>query len=377
MGSSAGKFESIQALRCIAVLAVVLSHSFHELARMFAGVNANFNEKAFPGDFGVDLFFVISGFIMVHVSRNAFAAPGAVGAFVKRRLIRIVPLYWLMTSLMIAIVMLAPEHVHTATSDARQWIASYLFIPYPRISDGLMRPVLGLGWSLNYEMYFYALFSVCLLLPMRRAVPLAVALLFGTWLLGFTPLARIAAIDFLSHPMIFEFAAGMLLGWSFCAGARLAGPACLALIAAGFALLFLAPAFDANVEAGRHLFYGIPALLITAGAGLYRKGTRLKVNPLAVTIGDASYSAYLSHPFVLGAMAVVVAKFALMEALPPAVLCAAFLAVALIASAATGILLHRFVDLPLTGFLHSRLGKTRAISAASARPVAPGPAERG
>lgn len=376
MVQTARKFESIQALRCIALMAVVLSHSFHELARLFAGVDASFNEKAFPGDFGVDLFFVISGFIMVHVSRNAFGAPGAMGEFVKRRLIRIVPLYWLMTSLMIAIVLLAPEHVHTATSDPRQWIASYLFVPFPRISDGLMRPVLGLGWSLNYEMYFYALFSLCLLLPLRRAVPAAVALLCATWLLGLTPLAHVAAIEFLSRPMIFEFAAGMLLGWLFTAGARLDGPFCAGLIVAGFAILFMAPAFDAHVEADRHLFYGIPALLIMAGAALNRQGERLRVNRLAVTIGDASYSAYLSHPFVLGAMALVATKFALVEAMAPAHFCALFLAVALIASAVVGVLLHRLVDLPVTSLLNARLRKAGARRPANS-PMATAAARQG
>src|SRR5690606_35064881 len=108
--------------------------------------------KLFPGDFGVDLFFVISGFIMVHVSRNQFARPGAPLDFVRRRLVRIVPLYWTMTTLMVAVVLLLPQSVDTATADPRQWIASYLFIPFERASDGMMRPVLGLGWSLNYEM---------------------------------------------------------------------------------------------------------------------------------------------------------------------------------------------------------------------------------
>ena len=107
------KLEIIQLLRALAVLCVVISHIAHELAAMLFGKVANFNAKLFPGDFGVDLFFVISGFIMVYTCWNSFQRENATLDFMKRRIIRIVPLYWVATSLMILAVLLFPQKINT------------------------------------------------------------------------------------------------------------------------------------------------------------------------------------------------------------------------------------------------------------------------
>jgi peptidoglycan/LPS O-acetylase OafA/YrhL len=97
---------------------------------MLSSAVLQINEKRFPGDFGVDLFFVVSGFMMVCMSRDTFAQEGAAMDFLRRRGIRIVPLCWLITSLMIAVVVVLPHRVRTATSDAGQWISSYVLAPH-------------------------------------------------------------------------------------------------------------------------------------------------------------------------------------------------------------------------------------------------------
>ena len=163
-----------------------------------------------PFDFGVgvDVFFVISGFIMAYITADKFGRPGASGQFLTRRLIRLVPLYWLFTLAMLAAMVLVPGQLaHTALNPAHI-LASYLFIPWLD-STGLAHPILGLGWTLNYEMYFYVIFAVMLFLPRR----------IGLWSLAvlFCALALLhPAIDpaqvqlsFWTDPIILEFLFGI------------------------------------------------------------------------------------------------------------------------------------------------------------------------
>src|SRR5690606_35041003 len=105
------------------------------------------------------------GFEMVYVTLGATGSAADAWSFMRKRIIRVVPLYWIMTTVMILVVVVLPNRVYTASSDWHVWLASYFFVPYARESDGLVRPVLGLGWTLQYEAYFYLLFAIGLFLP--------------------------------------------------------------------------------------------------------------------------------------------------------------------------------------------------------------------
>src|SRR5665213_384 len=95
---------AIQILRAVAALMVVLSHAQNDALREAIANGYRFTRfELLPWDSGVDLFFVISGFIMVYSSQRLFATPGAGGAFISRRLIRIVPLYWMITAIALVI----------------------------------------------------------------------------------------------------------------------------------------------------------------------------------------------------------------------------------------------------------------------------------
>ena len=364
LGKSAPKggqtLETIQILRAAAVIAVVVSHASHELTRLLESRVVAFNEKAFPGDFGVDLFFVISGFIMVYVSRNAFGRPGNVGKFIKRRLIRVVPLYWLMTTAMIAVILVMPDSVHTATRDPLQWLFSYLFIPHERMTDGLVRPVLGLGWSLEYEMYFYALFALGLFLPRKYAIPLVCATIALVCAVGAMAEGKNTILHFFSRPVTLEFAAGAVIGWFYLSGGRLPMWFAMASILAGLAILFADPAFDALVEAKRHIYYGIPALLIVSGATLFRNARDYRAGRPLLLAGDSSYATYLVHPFVLGGLALGARKLHQAETLPPELFAPVFILTAIASSLIAGYLVHRFVDEPMRrGLGRIRLGHVK------------------
>src|ERR1700730_16181483 len=137
---------SVQALRAIAALAVVLCHA-DQIHRWLLGLKDPYPLEQLAS--GVDLFFVISGFVMVYSSRDLFAVKGAARTFFTRRVARIVPPYWAV--MVIAIPLMA------LPSDWRSLLGSYLFIPYRAPGDNIV-PVYGVGWTLNFEMFFYALF---------------------------------------------------------------------------------------------------------------------------------------------------------------------------------------------------------------------------
>ena len=143
------QFPLVQALRAIAAFSVALTHILYDALGMAPGAGrARDLYQAMAWVAGVDIFFVISGFVIVHSSRRLFTAPGAMRLFAVRRLARIVPLYWVMTSLFVAEAFLDPGAVNGAIGGAAFIIKSYFFIPCAR-PDGVVQPVLGLGWTLD------------------------------------------------------------------------------------------------------------------------------------------------------------------------------------------------------------------------------------
>lgn len=288
MESGKDQILALQILRGAAALAVAFAH--------VPGLYETFPASKF-GAVGVDVFFVISGFIMVYSSRRLFGRPEGAATFLRRRLIRIVPLYWAV-SISVAGIYLSTVGAPKVTP---QWIVSSLtFIPF---GDGAHAPITGVGWTLNCEMFFYVCFAVVVALPMRPAVAAISALFIGlsiAW--GIFPLP--APLEFWFHPIILEFVLGTWLGLAYASGWRLPSLMCVGLVVAG-ALLF-AVAFRTGYYAGRgaelpprFLVWGLPALLIVAGTALPRTplGGNALTAPLAA-IGDISYALYLVHPMM-------------------------------------------------------------------------------
>jgi exopolysaccharide production protein ExoZ len=103
------KLPNIQILRAVAALAVVFYHDGIETTNICASIGMPCNYDFWVGGFGVPLFFIISGFIMVMTSWNSFGRPGAPLDFIKRRITRIVPLYWLITSIAVIGIIISPS----------------------------------------------------------------------------------------------------------------------------------------------------------------------------------------------------------------------------------------------------------------------------
>ncbi len=156
-----GTLNGIQALRAYAALSVMVGHAVKEWSATY-GLADPFNVQ--PLLYGVDIFFVVSGYIMYRTSHHLFGSASGVTLFALKRLIRIVPLYWAFTTLMVGVLVVMGDQLRSTQFDLWNVVSSYFFIPSER-PDGRIAPVLSLGWTLNYEMFFYAIFAAGLLFP--------------------------------------------------------------------------------------------------------------------------------------------------------------------------------------------------------------------
>jgi len=288
--TAADKLIPLQGLRATAALSIAFAHLHHVFARTPGGIS--FGILAFA----VDVFFVISGFIMMHREWNAFGKPGAPRSFLARRLARIVPIYWLVSLIYLYYVLTIPG-LATANLTLDVVWKSFLFIPAIRPS-GDVHPLLDIGWTLNYEMLFYISFGLILLLPRFLGV---VAMLAGFLLLYNASrwIELSTAVAFWANIRLFEFMFGMGLAILVRLRPNLPGPACLGLIVAGIALWQLIvsgppiPFLTGYVNV--MVFFGSAALIV-AGAVFYHGPLPGPVKWSFITLGDASYAIYLLHP---------------------------------------------------------------------------------
>jgi exopolysaccharide production protein ExoZ len=297
----------VQVLRAVAAAMIVVLHA-ESLVRIYAEQhNYSFAPiETFPLGAGVDLFFVISGFVIVYSSQSLFAQAGGARTFMVRRLIRILPLYWAALTLRVtglAIALLIGTTV--SFPDLPAIITSYLFIPYDSLGYGADYPfpVVDLGWSLNYEMFFYALFAGFICFARDKAILLFVASIFILVGLGGVFAPANTALQFWTHPIIVEFAAGTMIALLFLSGVSLHKPARILLIALGIALWLTVQAswFTDMSPPGfyswtRVLIWGLGAAILIAAVALGPAPASSPWLKKAALLGDSSYVLYLLHP---------------------------------------------------------------------------------
>jgi peptidoglycan/LPS O-acetylase OafA/YrhL len=214
---------SIQALRAIAALFVFWGHAINAVT---AEVAAEF--PPLYGPFGVDLFFVISGFVMVYSSERLFGRPDAPIKFFARRFVRIVPLYWAATAILVWFVV--------PYASTKAVLGSLLFAP--RIPSEA--PLLFVGWTLVFEMFFYTVFAIALLAQRRFAVVAGASVFLISFTVLFGPAPGLSAhapaasgIAYLADSIIIEFMFGMVIALVYRAGGRLPLWATIGLLVAG------------------------------------------------------------------------------------------------------------------------------------------------
>jgi exopolysaccharide production protein ExoZ len=299
------QIAAIQVLRAIAALSVAIGHTQRNAILVAAANHREFDPILLDlTEAGVDLFFVISGFVMVYASRDLFGAPGGGLLFLSRRVARIVPLYWSMTAIFLTAMLVSPKLIPGARPDLTEILASYFFIPYYRPDEHWIHPVYSVGWTLNYEMFFYAVFCCVIALPVKRALTVLTVIFCTLTIAGIIFRPAPGIFFFWSRPVILEFAMGAWIGYVGLTEFRIANrsAAILALAGtAGFALQVISGIYAHGYW--RPIVWGLPAAAIIAAATLssWNIPARGVWKPM-ILLGSASYALYLMHPMGVHAM---------------------------------------------------------------------------
>jgi exopolysaccharide production protein ExoZ len=340
---------SIQYLRAVAALLVVYQHARGQLPGFKEALTSPI------GEMGVDLFFVISGFIMVVTT---YRQPVGPGTFMLRRIARIVPTYWFYTTALTLLVLLAPSAVKMQLTWSH-YLYSLFFITHVNPVDMTISPILRPGWTLNFEMFFYCLFAVTLLLPAKvRTAALSVilaAFVVGGWI--FAPTDPV--LGFYTSPIVLEFAFGVIVGHAYVTG-RLNGighGSGWIMVGVGIVLAFISaswwlpePAVDFEIVPQRAGTYGVAAVLIVVGCLALewkaRAGRKPPVFARLGLLGDASYSVYLTHLFPIAILRMVWLKLDLpVRGLDNTL---AFVALSVASCAMIGVLSYLVIERPAT-----------------------------
>lgn len=332
---------SIQYLRALAASAVVCFHISEQFGGPFS-----------VGAAGVDVFFVISGFIMWVTTAGRPADPWR---FMRRRITRIVPLYWIVTFLTAAGILIKPQFFYGHFFSFQNFVGSLFFLPV--LQQNALHPIVIQGWTLCYEMMFYLVFTLVLFLGERWRFGVLVGALAAIVALHFV--LRAAYVHAFTDPVVLEFAAGVVVGRLWLQGARLSFGAALAMAGLGFLLLAASPLFDTDMP--RALHWGLPATMIVAGAVFAERARPFRPAALPSFLGDASYSIYLWHVVVAVLTTGVVLRIGIPAALQPATI--------LVATLALSAMLYLVVEKPLIGLLHpqrTKAVKARGVTAAGA-----------
>ena len=293
------RFNSIQTLRGLAALMVVCEH-----IRFLA-----------CGAFGVDIFFCISGFMIMYTTHHSTEG------FFRKRLIRIVPFYYLMTLGVYLMLVLFPSMFQQTRASLPQLLKSLLFIPFD-MGNGVLQPLVRIGWTVNCEMFFYLLFGLAFHISHKYRGIICAGLLLActglgallsggnTWigesLVGENEMVSslLAPVFFYGNPVMLEFGLGILSYYVMrTLYTRTKDAGILARKGVGISVLamslllfagLITSTSDVNILGYRRLLYwGVPAMLIFLG--FLVAGYALRMPGFSVRLGDISFSLYLIH----------------------------------------------------------------------------------
>ena len=350
----------VQALRAVAAALVVVHHS------ITLWLDWIIHRPGTPhwsnGAAGVDIFFIISGFVMAVSLPGLAGKPNKARIFLQRRFTRIVPLYWAALTLRLVQLKLRPSASPNCILTPWRVLASYLFIPV-RNGAGQLFPIVVVGWTLSYEVFFYGLFALalaCNISPLAFLTPCLTALA----LLGTLRPASWPDFTSLASPLVLEFLFGVVLA-HLAMRRKLPGAKVGAVLAiGGFVVLMLMPeaAFPWGPAA-----WGLPALAIVTGAVALEDEIGHRLPGWLLAAGDASYALYLSHTFVLPYVGNGLARLHLQGPASLALTIVLCLAVSFPAAAAV----HLWVERPLMALFKKRATVPQSVAPAVALVPAP------
>lgn len=332
-----GVYHNLQALRAFAAYGVVWHHITSTMKDYLGAA-----EFATLPSFGrMGAFFVISGFLMMHTTSGRQLP---MHAFLRQRIVRIVPLYWLLTLLAAATVLSGFDLFNQHAVNARDVLSSLAFFPEIEADGAAKAPLVYVGWTLNYEMMFYLLFGLCLCLHARWRAFALCAVIGTLWLSQ--ELFDNALVDYWGADLALGFGAGVLLG-AHRRFSQLPATAAWALTLIGVALVTAPDLFRDQVGQFQVLVVIGAALIVQGALALENAGVSANLR-IVDRQGDASYALFLIHPFILQ----IVGKLAILGGLNQSTLGLCLTALVMFAaSVVAGTLVHRWFELPLKGWI--------------------------
>jgi peptidoglycan/LPS O-acetylase OafA/YrhL len=335
-------------LRGIASMLVVL---FHITVNFSEATNKIFLFNFFKfGSSGVDIFFVLSGFIIAYANKEYVARPIKAVAFLKRRFIRIFPIYWLIISGFLAVQLIFPHYYNTHFElGIANFLATYLLLP-----DHVM--INGVSWSLTNELFFYLLFTLAIFIPVKKySVYLLLSYFIGLFVIVVTGLDITMGNDYirlLFFPMNIEFLLGVFIVMLI---EKISEKWVSPLLLAGV-LLFLPGIYFYDREPRliftyRVILFGFPSFLLILSLVKMELSNKIRVKNIFLYLGDASYSIYLIHLPLIAAFYKIMAKLHISNT-PVLILlsCLLFVIVCFV-----GMIIYKKIEMPLINKLNKKL----------------------
>ncbi len=308
------KIESLQILRFIAAILVVTLHLGFEF-----------------GHIGVDIFFVLSGFIIAYVTNKKTTY------FFINRLIRVIPIYWLITIIFTTALLLFPNIFEISKFNYEYLFKSLLFIPFDNLDAGHY-PLVIYGWTLNYEIYFYLIFSLAILISKKNVTFTFIIIFLIIYFINLVQNNFISEVY--TNPIIFEFMFGVLI---FIFYKNFSYKTYI------FILIFILTSIYLLIYFNDHriIMYGIPSVFILI---LFLYLNKFKFHKYLVVLGDSSYCLYLIHPYIfqLSKKLVIYNKFNLD-------LNYIILFFNVIICILISICLHKYFEIPIQKFLKNKI----------------------
>ena len=333
-------FAGLDVLRVLAALMILVYHA-HSIATKNA-LRQDTTIFAEPTWWYacIDLFFVMSGFLMVHMGRSLYGSPRGALVFASRRLVRTPPLYWVYT-LVFALVWTLFPHLPGATAIGHTRLLESLFF-VPTGSP----PIILVAWTLYLEVFFYVVFGLSLLLPFSRGPWVAMAVLGAMTLLGLLPGAAASPFGLWTDPLMLDFCLGMAVALLYFRGATLH-----ALGRTGVVVVALV-ALAALPDLGTRNFLRVPTFGLSAACVValatwgHGNGIPKYVRQVTSALGATAYSLYLSHIVFLK-----IAEALFFRVYSGRTACYVFLVLGCLFAIAGSWIAYRFVERPLTRWL--------------------------
>ncbi|WP_145585831.1 acyltransferase family protein [Yersinia kristensenii] len=346
----------ITALRGLAASLVLIVHSSSLL-----GFKHNISPLTTLTNIGVDIFFIISGFIITYAHWDDFGKGGAaITNFFKKRILRIYPMYFLFTILTAIAVYLLPQLFSAMKSSNELLLKSLLFLP-SEMTDYSISLLLAVAWTLSFEVLFYIIFSTTLLFNRTVAIRTILLMLIAWAVLAMTITSDNYMISFFASTLPLEFLFGVVLCVAYkkerihlsVMKNKKIGPAFLILMAA-FSLIvfcFIFPIEQRELRGNaRFLYFGVPSVFIFM-AFLNNAVNETSVSgKLVKLIGNASYVTYLSHFMTIGCIKFVMNRITWLQEINLLIT----VIISCIVCTLVGITVHKVIEVPIARFLKGR-----------------------